>query len=31
MEKRFVIQETDIRAEGKAERRALELRKRCWK
>ena len=31
METRFVTQETEIRAEGKAARRALEVRKRCWK
>ena len=31
METRFVTQETDIRAEGKLERRDGEERKRCWK
>ena len=29
MEARFVTQETDMRAEGKAARRVLESRKRC--
>ncbi len=29
MEARFVMQETEMRAEGKAVRRTVELRKRC--
>ena len=31
MEARFVIVETEIRAGEKVVRRALEVRKRCWK
>lgn len=31
MERRFVTQETEMRAEGKAVKRVGEERKRCWK
>lgn len=31
METRFVMQETEIRAEGNEVRREGEVRKRCWK